>query len=527
MKRSGSGPGTPILQYPLKTCAPHAYWQDANNKECEVKTMKTTRREMLAVGGSALLVAAAGRTGLDFGSELGSKETSEDLAKLRFFRLLQVPPVLSPVRTDAKTDFYEITQKEMDIELLPGKLTRVWGYEGMFPGPTIKARRGRRTIVRQTNQLPHETVVHLHGGVTESDSDGFPTDMIMPGESRSYVYSNEGRGATLWYHDHAMDRTAQNLYMGLAGLYIIEDEGEASLRLPSGEYDVPLILQDRSFGPDGNFVYHAGRGGRMGAHGTVVLVNGVPWPRFEVGKRKYRFRILNASNATVFEPALGNGRPMIQIATEGGLLSAPIECASIPLAMAERTDVIVDFSEYTIGTQIVLSNLSGKGPQSEIMRFDVAREGHDENPIPSKLGNLESLDTKIAVLTRVFDFGISVEFKIPPLTWTINGKEFNPNKSLAQVEYGEVEIWHLKNRKFGSLEMLHPVHIHLINFQILERNGEAPKPWERGWKDTVSLDNGEEVKLIMRFDGYRGRYLMHCHNLEHEDHSMMARFDVV
>jgi spore coat protein A len=485
--------------------------------------MKRTRREMLSLGGTALLAAAAGRNSLAF----GAVKSPEDLAQWRFAQPLRIPPVLSPVRVDADTDYYEITQKEADIEILPKIVTRVWGYEGMFPGPTIKARRGRTAVVRQTNQLTHETVVHLHGGVTETDSDGFPTDMIMPGQSRSYVYSNKGRGATLWYHDHAMDRTAHNMYMGLAGLYIIEDEAEASLGLPSGEYDVPLVLQDRSFGPDGNFVYHAGRGGRMGAHGTVVLVNGGPWPRFEVVRRKYRFRILNASNATVFEPALEDGRPLLQIATEGGLLPAPIECASIPLAMAERSEVIVDFSEYPIGTQIILANHSGKGPQSEIMRFDVAREGLDEPATPTRLSDSEALDPQLAVRTRIFDFGISVEMRIPPLTWTINGNEFHPNASLAHVSYGEVEIWHLRNRKFGAFQMLHPVHIHLINFQILERNGKAPLPWERGWKDTVSLDNGEEVKLIMRFDGYRGRYLMHCHNLEHEDHAMMARFDVV
>jgi spore coat protein A len=428
---------------------------------------------------------------------------------------------------DATTDYYEITQREADIEFMPGFRTRIWGYEGMFPGPTIKARRGRAAVVRQTNRLRGETVVHLHGGVTEADSDGFPTDMIMPGESRSYVYSNQGRGATLWYHDHAMDHTAHNMYMGLAGLYIIEDEAEAGLGLPSAEHDVPLILQDRTFSQDGNFVYHAGRAGRIGAQGAVVLVNGVPWPRFEVATRKYRFRILNGSNATAFELALGNGRPLMQIATEGGLLSMPIECPSIPLAMAERTEVLVDFSEYPIGTQIVLSNLSGEGPKSEIMRFDVTREEHDENPIPEKLCNWEPLDPKLGVRTREIEFGISMEFNIHPFIWTINGKKFDPNTSLAQVEYGQVEIWHLKNRKFGSLEKLHPVHLHLVNFQILERNGGPPKPWERGWKDTVSLDKGEEVKLIMRFDGHRGRYLMHCHNLEHEDHNMMARFDVV
>jgi spore coat protein A, manganese oxidase len=485
--------------------------------------MKSTRREMLTVGGTTLLVAAVGRTGFYFGSEEGPK----DSAKWKFSQPLRVPPILSPVRIDAKTDYYEITQREADIEFLPGTRTRIWGYEGMFPGPTIKARRGRTAVVRQTNRLLGETVVHLHGGVTEAGSDGFPTDMIMPGESRSYKYSNQGRGATLWYHDHAMDHTAHNLYMGLAGLYIIEDDREAELGLPSAGFDVPLILQDRSFGHDGNFVYHAGRAGRIGAQGAVVLVNGVPWPRFEVATRKYRFRILNGSNATAFELALGNKRPLVQIATDGGLLSMPVECTSIPLAMAERTEVIVDFSGYPLGTQIVLTNVGGEGPKSEIMRFDVTREEHDENTIPAKLANFEPLDPKLAMRTREIEFGISMESNIHPLIWTINGQKFNPNASLAQVEYGQVEIWHLKNQKFAWLEKLHPVHLHLVNFQILERNGGPPSPWERGWKDTVSLDKGEEVKIIMRFDGHRGRYLMHCHNLEHEDHNMMARFDVV
>jgi spore coat protein A len=507
--------------------APQAQVEKANSAEGGVKRMRSTRREMLTVGGKTLLAAAVGRRGLEFGSAFGSEDGPKDLAKWKFSQPLRVPPILRPVRTDAKTDYYEITQREADVEFLPGIRTRIWGYEGIFPGPTIKARRGRTAVVRQTNRLHGETVVHLHGGVTEANSDGFPTDMILPGESRQYVYSNQGRGATLWYHDHAMDHTAHNMYMGLAGMYIIEDEGEAGLKLPSGEYDVPLILQDRSFGEDGNFVYHAGRAGRIGAEGAVVLVNGVPWPHFEVARRKYRFRILNGSNATAFELALGNGRPLIQIATDGGLLSMPIECPSIPLAMAERTEVIVDFSEYPIGTQIVLGNLGVKGPKSEIMRFEVARKERDEGSIPEKLGNVELLDPKLAVRTRVIEFGISTEFHIHPFIWTINGKKFNPEESLAEVEYGQVEIWHLKNRKFGSLEKLHPVHLHLVHFQILERNGGAPMPWERGWKDTVSLDKGEEVKLIMRFDGYRGRYLLHCHNLEHEDHNMMARFDVV
>ena len=181
-------PSDPGVEREWRSCrvatkghAPHAQLQDANGAECGVKRMKSTRREMLTVGGRTLLAAAVGRSGLEFGSEEGPK----DLARWKFSQPLRVPPILSPVRMDATTDYYEITQKESDIEFMQGFRTRIWGYEGMFPGPTIKARRGRAAVVRQTNRLRGETVVHLHGGVTEADSDGFPTDMIMPGESRS------------------------------------------------------------------------------------------------------------------------------------------------------------------------------------------------------------------------------------------------------------------------------------------------------------------------------------------------------
>jgi spore coat protein A, manganese oxidase len=217
----------------------------------------------------------------------------------------------------------------------------------------------------------------------------------------------------------------------------------------------------------------------------------------------------------------------MQIATGGGLLSRPIECPSSPLAMTESTEVIVDFSAYPIGTQPVLGNLSSNSPKSEIRRFDVPREEIDENTIPEKLGNLEPLDPEMAVRPRGIEFGIAVEFNVHPFFWTIHGRKLNPHASVAQVKFGQVEIWHLNNRRFGSLEKHHRVHFHLVNFQILERNGGPAKPGERGWKDTVSLGNGEEVKFLMRFDGHRGRYLIDCRNLEHEDHNRMARFDVV
>jgi spore coat protein A len=439
--------------------------------------------------------------------------------------------VLAPVRTDATTDYYEIVQREERVEILPGQQTRIWGYDGAFPGPTIKARRGRAVTVRHVNRLGTPTVVHLHGGVTPPESDGFPMDHVMPGEAREYVYPNGQRAATLWYHDHTMDRTGRHIYMGLAGLYLLEDDEERLLGLPEGPYDVPLLVQDRRFAPDGSFQYEMAN--HVGARSGVMLVNGAPWPRLDVSTRAYRFRIVNGSNATPLRLALSSGDPLIQIATDGGLVPVPVPCREIPLAMAERVEVIVDFSRHSIGTDIVLQNLNTRGAtgpiSSQIMQFHVGRLDRDGRAIPTRLADSDGLDRSAAVRTRHFVFSVRPSFgPLPSPSWRINGQRFDPEKPIALPRSGDLEIWRFTNRSFlGVLGIVHPVHVHLVTFKVLERNGGPPLTHEAGWKDTVSVDRGEDVSVIARFEGYRGRYLLHCHNLEHEDHSMMARFDVV
>jgi FtsP/CotA-like multicopper oxidase with cupredoxin domain len=484
---------------------------------------RPSRRELLAVGGLALLSSASLRALVT----AGEAETRIP----RFQIPLPIPDVLNPVKADVTTDYYEIVHREAALEILPGRLTTIWGYNGRFPGPTIKARCGRTTVVRHTNELHTPTVVHLHGGVTPPESDGFPTDHIMPGSSRTYTYPNEGRGATLWYHDHAMDHTGRNIYMGLAGLYVLEDPSECALRLPSGAFDIPLVIQDRLFDEDGAFVYDTFF--RLAAKGGVMLVNGAPWPRLDVAARKYRFRMLNASNATPLRLALSSGRPMVQIATEGGLLRAPVTLREIPLAMAERAEVVIDFAEYPVGTRVVLQNLnrsdlSGR-PSDEIMRFDVVRPEEDDSALPVRLSSVQTIGTDMAVRTRHFVISGGPRLGLPPVThWTINGKDFEADRPIATPRYGDVEIWHFENRRLlGFLGLVHPVHVHLVNFQVIERDGAPPPPYEAGWKDTVAVAKGHEAKVIARFGGYRGRYVVHCHNLEHEDHAMMARFDVV
>jgi FtsP/CotA-like multicopper oxidase with cupredoxin domain len=447
----------------------------------------------------------------------------------QFVLPLKLPPELRPTRVTETTDFYEVTQKEARVEILPGLETTIWGYEGMFPGPTFRARSGREVVVNQTNLLSEGTAVHLHGGVTAPDSDGYPTDLIAPADRRAYVYSNEHPAATLWYHDHAMDRTGLHNYMGLAGFYLVEDDVEDRLPLPKGAFDVPLLLQDRRFAADGSLVFRPlGDVGMI--DGDVLLVNGVPWPRFAVANRRYRFRILNGSNSTIFNVALDSGHPFAMIGTEGGLLPAPVQVPEVRVAMAERVEVVIDFAAYPIGTHVVLENRDGAGRMGQIMRFDVVRHEPDDSSVPATLRPFEALTEAMAVQTREWVFGPRPTLTAnPPVEWVINGREFDPNRIDATPVLGTVEIWRVVNQTlgFGAGGMDHPVHVHLVNFLLLDRNGAKPAPYEAGWKDTVLIPKGEEVRLIMRFAGHRGKYIMHCHNLEHEDSAMMTSFLVV
>ena len=486
-------------------------------------TPPMSRREFVALTGGVAAGAALTR------ATAGHDSPRHPIR--RFDVPLPIPHVLEPIRTDATTDYYEIVQREARIEILPGLHTLIWGYNGTFPGPTIKARRGRTAVVRHVNRLATPTVVHLHGGVTPPESDGFPMDHVMPGEARAYVYPNIQRAATHWYHDHAMDRTGRNIYMGLSGLYVLEDDDERAPGLPEGPYDVPLLIQDRLFTSDGSFHYKMVN--HFGARSGTMLVNGAPWPRLDVSTRAYRFRIVNGSNATPLRLALSSGDPLMQIATDGGLLPTPVVCRQIPLAMAERVEVIVDFSRHAVGTDIILQNLNTRGPtgsiSGEIMQFHVGRVERDGSVVPTRLAESEAPDRSAAVRTRHFVFSVRPSFDpLPSPSWRINGQRFDPEVPIASPRYGDVEVWRFTNKRFlGALGIVHPVHVHLVTFKVLARNGGPPLAHETGWKDTVSVDRDEDVSVLARFDGFRGRYLLHCHNLEHEDHSMMARFDVV
>ena len=449
----------------------------------------------------------------------------------RFTLPFRIPPVLAPTSSDATTDYYDVRQMVNTVELLPGLKTTVWGYNGMFPGPTIRARTNRRVVIRQANALPDAVSVHLHGGIQPPEADGYPTDLIPPGGVKEYVYPNQHRAATLFYHDHAMGLTGYHVYMGLSGLYVVEDEIEEQLPLPKGEFDVPIIIQDRSFLRDGSFAFRPNNPTNHFAEGgNTILINGVPWPRFPVAARKYRFRILNAAATSDYAIALSNGQPLVQIATDGGLLDRPVTVDRVVLGPAERAEVVIDFGAVAPGSTVDLGDRRADRSFDGLLRFDVSRRASDDSQVPAILAPTDLLTEAMASRMETFVFKPVLSPTFPPFVFTIDGKPFDPAALAAQVPLNDVQIWRFENRTVGLGPVAaqeHPVHVHLVNFLVLDRNGRPPAAYERGWKDTVRVGVDETVRVIAKFAPFQGTYIMHCHNLAHEDHAMMANFAVV
>ncbi len=457
----------------------------------------------------------------------------------------RTPPVLSPVRVDATTDYYRIEQRPFVGEILPGVQTPLWGYDGHVPGPTIKTTRDRRTVVRQVNQLParHPTLgyepwtsTHLHGSPSEPHFDGYASDISYPGQWKDYVYPNNAEARTLWYHDHGVHHTAENVYMGLAAQYHITDAHERSLPIPQGRYDVPLIIGDVMFAADGSLMWDDDD--HTSLFGDVIVVNGRPWPTMPVEQRKYRFRILNASVSRAYRLRLSNGQPFTVIATDGGLVSTPITVTELLVGMAERYEIVVDFAGITVGQRIQLVNLGVKNTKDydntgKVMQFQVSGPPSDtsHNAVPAVLAPAHpvmALTPAMARRTRKMRLKHDDRTNV----WTIDDKTWEDvvdsgfTRVFANPQPGDVEIWEVDNRSGG---WFHPLHIHFVDFKVLSRNGRPPRPEENGPKDVVYAGESQVIRLIMKFStptGPHGRYMIHCHNLTHEDHDMMTQFQI-
>ncbi|MBT2686702.1 multicopper oxidase domain-containing protein [Bacillus sp. ISL-47] len=525
----------------------------------------------------------------------------------KFVDELPIPKVLKPVSRGGDYDYYEVEMKcarhKFHRDL--GEAV-VYGYNGMYPGPTIEAMKGRTVMVKWINNLPLKhflpvdktldsaidspevrTVVHLHGANVAPDSDGHPDAWFTrnygirgPKYSRQvYEYPNQQQATTLWYHDHAMGVTRLNLYAGLAGFYLLHDFHEQCLNLPKGKYDIPLMIQDKTFREDGSLFYppnptpSANPSVVRAFIGNTMVVNGKVWPYLNVEPRKYRFRMLNASNTNGFTFKLkdedSNLHPFWQIGTDGGMIeeSKPIE--KFPLDPAERLDVIIDFSNLagkTITLRTEELDLAGNREtfKEEVMQF---RVGHkckgvcdDDIVLPMKLRAFEELDPDMLdPKPKVRRFVMTEDLdKQGRLMLTINHKDFR-DPATELPEYDSIEVWELANPVFVPGRPLgippnitHPIHLHLAQFQVLNRQefnvnnfntkqwiqdgtgiqfvseeAEAPDPSELGWKDTVRVEPGKVTRIVVPFKNYTGEYVWHCHILEHEDHEMMRPLIIV
>ena len=504
-----------------------------------------------------------------------------------------------------------------------------WGYGGdNYLGPTIEVTRGTPLRLTAVNNLGSHPLpldlrlhgvqptdvtsprvsIHLHGSNTEPQSDGYPTDTFTPGQTYIYNFNNNQEAATLWYHDHALGITGQNVMAGLAGVYLLRDiddpvGGNGPLGIPAGApYEIPLVLQDRILNPDGSIFHPAMWEPEF--LGDVATVNGKAWPNLNVDRTVYRFRIVNGSSARTYNLKLSSQQPIIQIGTDGGMLNAPVQLSKLLLSPGERADVLIDFSNSLPGDKIVLqndavspfpfgrSNLFIQYPNlPEIMQFTVKQGAAAPKPIPQTLRLLKPPIQPIATPPVRQRFLTLVEVLNPPggspglavvlLNYVYWDEAEKYPELMERPKVDTVEQWNIINLQ----PVAHPMHLHLVLFQILNRQkidtsrylkaylasgprtvrthheplggstvpasypppdptpfvigpARQPAPNERGWKDTVLVNPNEVTRLIVPFgaqatanlpfgNSFTGRYVWHCHMIEHEDNEMMLPFEVV
>ena len=508
-------------------------------------------------GATAVLANARGQQGTQGRTLGGAAPTTRPATGPpagAFTVALPVPSVLRPTSTAGGVDRYDIRQMKGRQLLRPGNDTEIWGYNGAFPGPTILARRGRPVAVTHHNELAVPTVVHLHGGIVAAEHDGYPTDLVTPiggvvdprwmahaqhGVAglatgvRTYRYPNDQPAATLWYHDHRMGFAGPQQYRGLAGFYLIGDGVEDDLPLPHDHRDLPLMIADRTLREDGSLFYPSKDptlrepGVTIDYHhsgmlGDTVTVNGVAWPYVEIDAALYRLRILNASNARPYElrldPPPPGGRGLVQIGSDAGLLFRPIRHDTLLISPGERYDVLVDFAAYPPGSRVQLTNNLGDGQTTYVMRFDVARPARDDARIPDTLAPDPGPPPTGEVADRRFSLFSGPEMTGLPAV--INLRPFDAARIDARPTLGSTEIWDV------TADPTHPVHVHLGHFRVLRRGGGRPLPQDTGVKDTIYVPEGG-VRLAVTFTGHRGKYVFHCHNLEHGDAGMMANLDII
>lgn len=449
---------------------------------------------------------------------------------------LFIPPLLEP-RLENGEKVFDLAVQAGETEFFQGKQTETLGFNGNYLGPTLRAHAGDRVRLNVTNDLAESTTVHWHGMHLPAAMDGGPHQVIQPGQTWQPHWTIGNEAATLWYHPHLMGTTGEQVYRGLAGFFIIDDENSDALALPDeyGVDDIPLVVQDRQFDDQAQLIYrHEQRALTAGMLGDTILVNGTRAPYVEAPAKLIRLRLLNGSNARRYNFGFSDNRVFYQIASDGGLLEAPVERTRLLLAPAERAEILVDLSasqepvmlmsyafadsKSAIANSIQETLLGGtdQGQQFKILELRPQPGTFAAQEIPQTLNTIQRHDEADAARTRQFTLE----------AFTINGKLMDHSRIDEIVRKGDTEIWELYNNS----PSYHPFHIHGVQFLVLDRDGKAPPAYEQGWKDTVIVGREETVRVIMQFKAYSDPnlpYMFHCHILEHEDMGMMGQFVVV
>ncbi len=431
-----------------------------------------------------------------------------------------------PLRIPSVISGGDLVMAAGTYQVFMDQVTNLLMVNNSFPAPTIKLKFGDTFAATIHNNLDVPSVLHWHGVTAPAAMGGHPANVVSAGSSYSVNFPIVQRSSINFYHAHPHMATGGEVYMGLAGFFLIEDDDELALGLPSGDYDVPLMIQDKRVDANRQLIYTLTEADmESGWLGDTIMVNGTPNPYLLVAPTLYRFRVVNGSNARFYKLALSDGSAFTVIGNDGGFLPAPVTLTSVNLAPAERLDILVDFSPYSLGQTVTLQSLaftmsdppgSGtvpQGAQLDLLQFQINEAGSSSGQIPSSLPAIVPYDAADAKTTRVWTFS-AMRY--------INSLAYDVARIDANIPFGQLEKW-----TFNSVGNTHPVHIHGSQFQVIDRNGSPPDAWEQGWKDVIRLDPQGTVDVLVQFNSYSGLFLMHCHKLEHADEGMMSNFQVV
>nr|WP_144921745.1 multicopper oxidase domain-containing protein [Paenibacillus bovis] len=442
-------------------------------------------------------------------------DKSTNVGNLKFENPLKIPELLEPTLEPDGTKHFTLTMMQGTTEFLEGKTTDTWGINGSYLGPTVRVSRGDKVSFDVINQLGETSTLHWHGMMLPPEMDGGPHQMIEAGKTWSPHWTIDQPSATTWFHPHLHGNTAQHVYRGLAGMFIIDDEDSKKLPTNYGVDDIPLIVQDKLFTSDGQFSEDDDT--TFGILGDEILVNGTHDPFLEVTSSQVRFRLLNGSNARAYTFGFTDERSFQLVANDAGLLQEPVTLERFMLSPGERAEIVVSFEP---GEETILhSYKNGTGIASgefDLLKIVAASELTESKPIEGQLSSVEPIE--VPADAKVRQFRLSMDNKI-------NDKSMDMSRIDEVVPAGGKEIWEIRN--FGSE---HNFHIHDAAFRVLDVNGKEPQEYERGRKDTVFVPHGATVRLAVEFGNYTDlKYplMYHCHLLKHEDAGMMGQFLLV